>query len=112
MGKISRNLMSSHAKSIVKNIRLGVTLPFAEVLPEEWIKEACKDVDHRERVFTSMMMVYAFLSQVISDDQSCQNTISQILAYLAQQGSEQALSVNSRHHKRAFLSSSHCSFSQ
>jgi hypothetical protein len=63
-------------------------LAFAEVLPAERIERALEQevVNWRDCVFTPLLTVWAFLSQMISEDGSCRATVARVLAWLVSQG--------------------------
>jgi Transposase DDE domain len=63
-------------------------LPFADVLTEPRIREALDEhgVAYRDRVFTPITTLWGFLSQVLSDDHSCRDAVSRIIAHRAASG--------------------------
>ena len=63
-------------------------LPFADVLTEASIRDALKqhDVQYRDRVFGPVTTLWGFLSQVLSDDHSCRETVSRIIAHRVASG--------------------------
>src|SRR5436190_23242212 len=60
-------------------------LPFADVLTEARIRDALNqhEVRYRDRVFGPVTTLWGFLSQVLSDDHSCRETVSRIIAHRA-----------------------------
>jgi hypothetical protein len=62
-------------------------MPFADVLPAERVERALEEakVDQRECVFTPLLTLWAFLSQVISADSSCRAAVARVLAWLVSQ---------------------------
>jgi hypothetical protein len=70
-------------------------LAFAEVLPAERIERALREegVAWRDCVFTPLLTLWAFLSQVISADGSCRAAVARVLAWLVSQD-EQPCSPN------------------
>ena len=60
-------------------------LPFADVLTEANILDVLNEqgVRFRDRVFTPVVTMWGFLSQVLSEDQSCRDTVSRIIAHRA-----------------------------
>jgi hypothetical protein len=58
-------------------------LPFADVLTEARIRDALDRhaVTYRERVFGPVTTLWGFLSQVLSEDHSCRDTVSRIIAH-------------------------------
>src|SRR3954451_14470953 len=65
-------------------------LPFADALSERSIRDALNDhgVQFRDRLFNPITTIWGFLSQVLSDDHSCRDAVSRIIAHRATQGSE------------------------
>jgi hypothetical protein len=63
-------------------------LPFADVLTEARILDALDEhgVRYRDRVFGPATTIWGFLSQVLSDDHSCRDAVSRILAHRAASG--------------------------
>jgi hypothetical protein len=60
-------------------------LPFADSLSERSILDALDEhgVKFRDRLFNPVTTIWGFLSQVLSDDHSCRETVSRILAHRA-----------------------------
>jgi hypothetical protein len=65
-------------------------LPFADSLSERNILGALNeyDVQFRDRLFNPVTTIWGFLSQVLSDDHSCRETVSRIIAHRAAAGLE------------------------
>jgi Transposase DDE domain len=63
-------------------------LPFADVLTEASIRDALKqhEVRYRDRVFGPVTTLWGFLSQVLSADHSCRETVSRIIAHRTASG--------------------------
>jgi hypothetical protein len=63
-------------------------LPFADVLTEARILDVLNEhgVAYRDRVFNPVTTVWGFLSQVLSDDHSCRDTVARVIAHRAAQG--------------------------
>src|SRR6516162_4960463 len=63
-------------------------LPFADVLTEARIHDALDEhgVRYRDRVFSPVTTIWGFLSQVLSEDQSCCNAVTRIIAHRAANG--------------------------
>jgi hypothetical protein len=59
-------------------------LPFADLLPAEKIDNALREekVRWRDSVYTPLLTLWAFLSQVISPDGSCRAAVARVLAWL------------------------------
>jgi hypothetical protein len=69
---------------------LNEGLPFAGVLTEASIRDALDEheVKYRDRVFGPSTTIWGFLSQVLSDDHSCRDAVSRIIAHRAANGLE------------------------
>lgn len=63
-------------------------LPFANVLTKANIVAVLNDhgVKYRDRVFNPVTTIWGFLSQVLSDDHSCRDALSRIIAHRAAHG--------------------------
>src|SRR5262245_14203077 len=63
-------------------------LPFTDVLTDARILSALDEhqVEYRDRVFGPVPTSWGFLSQVLSDDQSCRDTVARVLAHRAAHG--------------------------
>ena len=68
----------------------GQGLPFADALTELSILDALEEhgVQYRDRVFSPATTIWGFLSQVLSEDHSCRDTVSRIIAHRAASGLE------------------------
>src|SRR4051794_17013863 len=65
-------------------------LPFAESLSEASILDALNEhqVKFRDRLFSPVTTIWGFLSQVLSEDHSCRDTVSRVIAHRASAGLE------------------------
>jgi hypothetical protein len=65
-------------------------LPFADVLTEGRIREVLDEhgVEYRDRVFGPVTTIWGFLSQVLSEDHSCRDAVSRVIAHRAASGLE------------------------
>jgi hypothetical protein len=65
-------------------------LPFTDSLSEPSILDALEElgVKYRDRLFSPVTTIWGFLSQVLSDDHSCRDTVSRIIAHRAAAGLE------------------------
>lgn len=63
-------------------------LPFADILTEASIREVLNEhgVPFRDRVFNPVTTIWGFLSQVLSEDHSCRDAVSRIIAHRAANG--------------------------
>lgn len=80
--------MPNRAKILKRYLTQSVGLPFAEVLSASTIEAVLDEeqVRYRRVVFTPIVTIWAFLSQVLSTDKSLRNTVSRVAAWLAQAG--------------------------
>ena len=63
-------------------------LPFADILTEASIRKVLAEhnVEFRDRVFNPITTIWGFLSQVLSEDHSCRDAVSRIIADRAAHG--------------------------
>jgi hypothetical protein len=63
-------------------------LPFADILTEASIREVLNEhgVRYRDRVFSPVTTIWGFLSQILSQDHSCRDAVSRIIAHRAASG--------------------------
>ena len=63
-------------------------LPFTEILTEANIRNVLNEhgVVFRDRVFSPVTTIWGFLSQVLSEDHSCRDAVSRIIAHRAAHG--------------------------
>lgn len=66
----------------------NVGLPFADILTEANIRDVLNEhgVQYRDRVFNPVTTIWGFLSQVLSEDHSCRDAVSRIIAHRAANG--------------------------
>lgn len=76
------------SKFALQKFANSVGLPFRDLLPEATIMEAlaAEKVEYRNRLFNPIVTLWAFLSQVLDTDKSLQNTVSRVIAWLAEAG--------------------------
>jgi len=65
-------------------------LPFADSLSEVSILDALNEygVQYRDRLFSPVTTIWGFLSQVLSEDHSCRDTVARVLAHRVASGLE------------------------
>jgi hypothetical protein len=63
-------------------------LPFVDILTEASIRDLLNEhgVQYRDRVFSPVTTIWGFLSQVLSEDHSCRDAVSRIIAHRAANG--------------------------
>ena len=83
----------NHAKSILSSLQTAPGLPLREILPIEEFSSEIENIQYRDRIYTPDVTVWAFLSQVLNDDQSQQAAVARVISFFSSQGRE-APSVN------------------
>src|SRR6516165_6231319 len=78
----------TNLKTVRDRFARNAGLPFAQVLTEAAILDVLNDhgVQYRDRVFNPVTTIWGFLSQVLSDDHSCRDTVARIIAHRAASG--------------------------
>jgi hypothetical protein len=78
----------SHLETLRTQFAQADGLPFADVLTEQRVADALREerCRWREKVYTPLLTLWAFLSQVSSPDGSCRATVARVLAWLVGQG--------------------------
>jgi hypothetical protein len=63
-------------------------LPFAELLPQGLAEQVIRDeaVSFRDRLFSPLVTLWVFLSQVLDPDHSCRQAVARFLAWRTAQG--------------------------
>ena len=80
----------SRVQILVEKYTSSVGLPFHELLPESFIADAIDEekIKYRQRIFSPIVTIWAFLSQVLDTDKTCHNAVSRIISWLAGAGVE------------------------
>jgi len=89
-----------HPKSIISGLKVNEGLPFCEVLSSESINQAIEKLEYRKRYFSPDVTLWAFLSQVLDDDQSLQAAVARVSAFFVSQGCN-APSINTSAYSQA-----------
>lgn len=61
-------------------------LPFSELLPAAMVQEALTVDGGRDRIFTPIVTLWTFLSQVLSPDHSCRDAVARLIAWRTSHG--------------------------
>lgn len=75
-----------HRVDLIKQkFRHSLGLPFRTVLPEQLFEAALRaeGITWRKRLFSPAVTVWAFLSQVVDQDNRCATAVSRVIAWLA-----------------------------
>lgn len=80
-----RSTIGHRVQILKQKFRYSLGLPFREVLPERLFEEAltAEAQPYRNRLFSPQVTVWAFLSQILDQDNSCSNAVSRVIAWLA-----------------------------
>jgi hypothetical protein len=70
---------------VLRQFAQAAGLPFAEVLSTSQLEQVLFDcqVDYRERIFTPLVTVATFLTQVLDSDHSMRQAVARLIAYRA-----------------------------
>ena len=73
---------------LVQQFTSSFGLPFERILPAALIEETLKEenLKCRQRLYTPIVTLWAFLSQVLDKDKTCHNAVSRVIAWLAAKG--------------------------
>src|SRR5262249_8107599 len=63
-------------------------LPFADVLSSGYLTEALAEIQRpwKDRIFTPLVTLWAFLGQVLNADQACRAAVARLIAYRVARG--------------------------
>lgn len=91
-----RKRISHQINALMRRFAQTEGLPFNDILSAESI---CNIMDgevdsYRDRIFSPLITLSAFLSQVLSSDQSCQNAVAKVIAERVAQGEAPCSSNN------------------
>jgi len=77
------NNESENLKDIFRKLQKTQGLPFSTLLPAEKVDRllAGVNVEFRNRIYTPAVTLWMFLSQVLSADHSCRDTVARLLAW-------------------------------
>ncbi len=80
----------SRVQVLVDKFTSSLGLPFQQLLPESFLADAIESekIKYRQRIFSPIVTIWAFLSQVLDTDKTCHNAVSRIIAWLAGAGTE------------------------
>lgn len=82
--------MSNPAEILKQQYHQSVGLPFAQVLSEGEIVQVLEEqgVSYRQVLYTPMVVLWAWISQVLDEDKSLSNAVKRITAWLVTSGEE------------------------
>src|SRR5262245_19390006 len=76
------------ARTLRRQFAQDPGLPFAGLLDTRLVQQALRDakVRFRDRLFSPLVTLWVFLSQVLDPDHSCRQAVARLLAYRTAQG--------------------------
>ena len=83
MAKHTKESVSGQVQSELKDMESSEGLPFRDLLSAEQVVAAlhASGMEFRERVFTPLVTLWAFLSQVMARERSsCRDAVSRVIA--------------------------------
>ena len=83
----------SRVQVLVDKYSSSIGLPFQKLLPESFIADALDEekIKYRHRIFSPIVTIWAFLSQVLDSDKTCHNAVSRISALVGSSRSRNSL---------------------
>jgi Transposase DDE domain len=66
----------------------SIGFPFSDVINDDIIQQALNDekIEYRERLYTPMVILWAWIYQCLSEKNTCKNAVSKIISFIAQCG--------------------------
>ncbi len=82
--------MASLAEILKHRFQNSVAVPFEQVLPEAVIQQMleAQGIHYRQTLYTPIVVVWAWISQVLDADKSLSNAVNRVIAWLAAAGEE------------------------
>lgn len=87
---MSISTFSNRAQILKQKFTNSIGLPFESVLSVSQIEQEMEElsIKYKTRLFTPIVTLWAFLSQVLDVDKSCHNAVSRVIAWLAASSAE------------------------
>ena len=82
--------MPNRAAILKQKFQDTIALPFEQVLPEAVMQQVLEEqgVSYRQTLYTPIVVMWAWMSQVLDSDKSLSNAVSRVIAWLATAGEE------------------------
>ena len=82
--------MSNRAEILKQQYQQSVGLPFTQVLSESEIAQVLEEqgVSYRQELYTPMVVLWAWISQVLDEDKSLSNAVTRITTWLTAAGED------------------------
>lgn len=80
--------MANRATILKQNYQNSIALPFEQVLPEAMIEKVLQEqgVCYRQTLYTPIVVIWAWLSQVLDADKSLSHAVKRVIAWIAVAG--------------------------
>ena len=80
--------MTNRAYILKQTFQNSIALPFEQVLPEAMLQKVLEEqgVHYRQTLYTPLVVLWAWLSQVLDADKSLSNAVKRVIAWLAAVG--------------------------
>jgi hypothetical protein len=77
--------MTNRAEILKQKFQHSIALPFEQVLPEAVVQQVLQDqgVKYREMLYTPMVVLWTWLSQVLDSDKSLSHAVKRVIAWIA-----------------------------
>jgi hypothetical protein len=77
--------MANRAEILKQKFQTSVALPFEQVLPEDMIEQILDEqgIRYRQTLYTPIVVVWAWVCQVLDGDKSLSNAVNQVMAWIA-----------------------------
>ncbi len=78
--------MANRAEILKQKFQNSLALPFEHVLPEALVQQVLQEqgVKYRKVLYTPIVVLWAWLSQVLDADQSLSNAVNRVIAWMAE----------------------------
>jgi hypothetical protein len=80
--------MANRATILKQKFQNSIALPFEQVLPEAVMQQVLQQqgVKYRQTLYTPIVVIWAWLSQVLDADKSLSNGVNRVIAWMAAVG--------------------------
>lgn len=82
--------MANRATILKQKFQNSVALPFEQVLSEAVMQQVLEEqgISYRQTLYTPIVVLWAWLSQVLDADKSLSNAVNRVVAWIAAAGEE------------------------
>jgi hypothetical protein len=78
--------MANRAEILKQKLQTSIALPFEQVLPEAVVQQVLQEqgVKYRRVLYTPIVVLWAWLSQVLDADKSLSNAVKRVIAWMSE----------------------------